>query len=126
MKRSSARMVLIAKGREDQAPRLEAPFEIWWNDGAVATLADFQKHAIDTYGIDYKPDGIEMRMFPHVCAKVRFHAFAGSWVMYDVGSQPISLALPDSATSDHEIEAQLSTPRTVYRATICHDTPVCR
>jgi hypothetical protein len=123
MKFSSGSKVLIAKWRVDQDSSVDLPYTLIWSDGSPATLADFHEHKIDTHSDDYMPNGIEMRMYPDICADVRYDAAAGSWAVYGVTPTSISLDLPDPAASDHQIEAQLSTLPTVYKARIWRNAP---
>jgi hypothetical protein len=126
MKSSSTSRVLIAKWRRDQDPCFDLPSKVIWSDGSLATLADFLEHMTDTHTIDFTPAGVETKMYPDICADVRYDVAAGTWAVYGVTAHSISLDLPNPAASDHQIEAQLTTLPVIYRARICRDTPVRR
>jgi hypothetical protein len=117
----SLRTALTARWTKNQDPTVDPPTKVTWNDGSAGTVDDFRKHLVDTHFLEFENGTIKMTMFPHISADVRYDSFAKTWVVYGPFSDPIALELPDRATTDDQIEAQLSVLPIVYRARIHRD-----
>jgi hypothetical protein len=113
-------MKLIATWLRDQDISEEDPHSIRWEDGSVATLADYVRHSTDTHmWLGDCNDAQEMHMLPEVVAEVTYDRLAGHWCIGGPGVCPNTLDLSDPNAKDEEIIAELYTFPIVYRARIC-------
>lgn len=113
-------MKLIATWLPDQDISEEDPHSVRWEDGSIATLADYAEHSIDTHmWLGGGDDPQEMHMLPQVVADVIYDRITGHWRLNGPGVCPNILTLSDPHAKDDEIVAEIYTFPIVYRARIC-------
>jgi hypothetical protein len=63
---------------------------------------------------------MELHIFPHLVADVRYDPIASTWVVHGVGPECVALDVTDAGASDDEITAALHTHVVVYRVRRIH------
>jgi hypothetical protein len=112
-------MKLIGKWSDGQEPGTEEPSSVVWEDGSLATLADFRTHELDTRTLYSNDDGeTECHMFPDIVADVSFEENVRDWVVRGHGVIPAALDVKNPQALDGDIYAALITLPTVYKARI--------
>jgi hypothetical protein len=61
---------------------------------------------------------MELHMFPHLVADVRYDVIASAWVLDGVGPASLLLDITDPGAPDDQITAALHTHLVVYKARI--------
>lgn len=112
-------MKLIATWLPDQDTCDDDPHSVRWEDGSVATVADYIEHSVGTnMWFDNSDGSQELHMLPEVVADVTYDRLAGHWSLSGPGVCPNTLNLSDPHAKDDEIIAELFTFPIVYRARI--------
>lgn len=95
------------------------PDVITWEDGAPATMSDYESRLDDTYSLSIDGDGrIVKHMLSDVVAEVYFDRDDQSWALRGEGVEKSTLDLQDPKATDLQIMEVVQSLPTVYRILI--------
>lgn len=97
----------------------DAPSFVRWADGTPATMADYDRHRLDTRKlIDRGSEGQELYIWPGVVAEVYWCPWGRTWGVRGQGVEATGLNLTNEYATDGEILAQISQLEISYRYTV--------